>query len=344
MPAEWYRHDATWVSWPHNRDTWPTNLPAAQREFVQLVHAIATDEPVAIMAGREMAEEVRSAIDHLESRGNIWIANLPTNDAWARDYAPTFVINHQLSRIVAVNWQYNAWGGKYPPFDDDRLIARRMMTQFPDEIRPVGGCGYHPVDLIMEGGAIEIDESGVLLCTRSCVLNANRNPGVAVADVEREFMDTLGATRVVWLSGDAIVGDDTDGHIDQLARFAPGGKIVYAWTNDATDPQRTSLESNLADLLRACTELSLNYDLVPLPLPNPVMLNGNRLPASYCNFYITNRSVLVPQFDQPQDAAARIILGKLFPERRIVGCPSINLSVGLGSFHCLTQQQPSLAV
>ncbi len=338
MPPEWHPHAATWLAWPHNRETWPDNLPQAQDEFWQLVVAISRDEPVCIIGDPTQAEtklDWHSRISkHAED--NIRWFDIPTNDAWVRDYGPTFCINPSSKRLAAVDWKYNAWGGKYPPFDADQKVVTRLLDHLQDH----PNCRHIRSDLCIEGGAIEMDQTGLLLCTSSCALNPNRNPGLNRQAVTERLQRALGASTVIWIRGDAIIGDDTDGHIDQLARFTPSGSILYAWA-DSGDAQHPGLTSNLDELRRAIQSGSIQKELVPIPMPDPVTFQGTRLPASYCNFYITNRSVFVPQFDVPQDAAAVEIISQHFPDHQTVGLPSRNLLVGLGSFHCLTQQQPS---
>ncbi len=347
MPPEWHPHAATWVAWPHNEETWPVNLREAQGEFLTLVSTIAQDEPVIIIAPQRCHTALRSALRIMPKSiaENVWLQNIATNDAWARDYAPTFVINPSTKELAAIDWHYNSWGGKYPPYDDDQKVAEQIARHIPSHVRPQSGCRYIRESLCAEGGALEINENGVLLCAISSVVDPNRNPDLSLELIEQKLASNLGTTQIVWLSGDtlvgpAILGDDTDAHIDQLARFTPEGSIVHAWTDDHNDPQFNALQRNREDLETGLRNAGLRYQLVPLPLPDPVEFGGSRLPASYCNFYITNRSVIVPQFDRPQDKLALEKLRPLFPDRRIVGLPSTNLSVGLGSFHCLTQQQP----
>ena len=344
MPAEWQPHACTWVAWPHNTDTWSKNLDAAQREFISLVKTIAIDEPVVVaipndrqadIFNRRLLEcEIKPALD-------IWTIRMNTNDAWIRDYGPTFVARND--RLAAVDWKYNAWGGKYPPFDDDQKVARRCLNLMPPFASNDNPVLFKTSELCIEGGALEIDAGGAMMCTKSCAMDQNRNPDWTLDQIEYELRGCLGGKQIIWLDGDAIAGDDTDGHIDQLARFVPGHKIVYAWTNDLDDPQRQNLQSNLDQLRQALSQFGMGYQLVPLPLPQPIHFHNLRLPASYCNFYITNRSVVVPQFDQPKsDQQALEILISLFPDRNVVGLPSVNLIAGLGSFHCLTQQQPAV--
>lgn len=332
MPAEWELHECTWLSWPHNRDTWPKILPDAQMEFIEFVFAIAASETVKVVVPNE--RELETAQCHLAKRGtkfSIDFQIIPTNDAWIRDYGPTFV--HHDQGLAAIDWRYNAWGGKYPPFDHDQSFVFHLCERL--QVRRIQS------ELCFEGGAIEVDGNGLAMCTRSCAMDPNRNPKWAIEQIENELRQCLGLNQLIWLSGDAIAGDDTDGHIDQLARFLPGGNIVYAMTSDSSDPQTERLMRNLSDLKKSVDENC--RELIELPLPCPVFLYDIQLPASYCNFYTTNRSVIVPQFDKPEsDQRAIDLLSNCFDDREVIGLPSLHLVWGLGSFHCLTQQQPAL--
>jgi len=338
MPAEWAPHAATIVAWPHNTQTWPRNLRDAQTEFVQLVQAIANDEPVLLLAGNRLHAEIESRLQHRGSCAHeVALLDIPTNDAWVRDYGPTFVCNGE--QLLAIDWHYNAWGGKYPPYHDDQQVVRRFVEIHPSNTTRI------PSKLCIEGGAIEIDDAAVVLCTRSCALNPNRN-APSEAHVQSQLQFFVGAEMVLWLSGNsvagnAIEGDDTDGHIDQLARFVPGKRILHA-TSSRSDVSFEILERNRVELVSEISKRGLDYQLIELPIPAPVVAFGNRLPASYCNFYVTNQSVLVPTFGQPQDDRAIQIIAECFSDRNVIGLPSRHLSVGLGSFHCLTQQIPAL--
>lgn len=330
MPAEWERQTAIWLSWPCNIETWPENLAAAQSEFVELVNTIASTQPVFVMSASDM---LPVASQRLGPNGNVTLVDIPTNDAWARDYAPTFVVDSN-NQLIAIDWQYNAWGGKYPPYENDQKVAKCVAAYL--------GIESVSTDFCFEGGAIEVNNDGVLLCTRSCALDPNRNPRMSLEQVENVLRDHLGVRTIIWLSGDAIDGDDTDGHIDQLARFIDRETIVYAWSDDSGDPQTVGLAQHLDELSSQLATAGLGYyQLIPLPLPAPMEYCKRRIPASYCNFLITNELVLVPQFGVPDDTTAVEILTPLFPKRRVIGLDSRNLSVGLGSIHCLTQQQPA---
>lgn len=331
MPAEWERQSAVWLSWPHNQETWPENLEPAQREFLDLVRTIATTEQVMVLVD---FAECDLAVETMRSWNNVTCVDIPTNDAWARDYAPTFAIDSR-GGLVAVDWQYNAWGGKYPPYDLDQQVAKRV-------------AGYLGIDCVsppfcFEGGAIEVNDHGVLLSTRSCALNPNRNPGMDTDQVESILKKYLGVEVCLWLTGNAIEGDDTDGHIDQIARFVNPTTIVVAADCGTAEVRREGLERNQKDLKEQLEFHGLgHYQVISLPLPSSFTFCGRVIPASYCNFLITNELVIVPQFGVEEDEQALQILSPWFPEREVVGLASKNIAVGLGSFHCLSQQQPEI--
>lgn len=348
MPPEWHPQSGTWLAWPHNSDTWSQNLDSAQSEFAKLVHAIAADQHTWVLCPARNIDAARQAIADAPAteltplqQQRIHFVDIATNDAWARDYAPTFVVEQSSNgnkQLHSVDWHYNAWGGKYPPFDDDQKVAAAIADRL--------NIPNHTAGLCLEGGAIEINGNGVLLITESCVFDPNRNPDVTQEQVEATLTRLLGVQHFVWLPGDAagptVLGDDTDGHIDQLARFTDDHTIVHAWTDDASDPQRPGLEENIHVLKQQMRQIDPACRFMPLMLPPAIEACDLRVPACYCNFLITNGSVLVPQFASADaDATALRTLKPLFPDRRIVPLDSKNLTVGLGSFHCLTQQQPA---
>ena len=341
MPAEWEPHEATWLAWPHAPLTWPGRLPEARTEFIQLVRAIAEVEPVFVLAGNEepdYAIEVQRQID----ANNVNVLPIATNDSWARDYGPTFVIesanpgddssveNHP--RLAARLWQFNAWGGKYEPFDADAAAAGRIC-----EARNIPA---RQIDLVFEGGAIETNGQGTAWTTTSCALNPTRNPDLDASEVFSRIRLALGLRRLLAASGADVTGDDTDGHVDQLIRFVDESTLVVATTHSG-DEQFASLNENRVSVEKESSMANLQLELVPLPVPrDPVIVDGNRLPASYCNFYFCNDRLLVPQFGCAEDERALGQLRELCPHRQVIGLPSRYLLVGLGSFHCLTQQQP----
>ena len=328
-PAEWERHAATWVSWPHNLNTWPGNFDVVPGRFAELVRAIARFEPVHILAGGEPV--MADAAKHVGDQPNVKLFDIATNDAWCRDHGPMFLVGPNEPALV--DWEYNAWGGKYPPFNEDNAV--------PGRIASLNNRRRFTPGIILEGGSVEGNGRGTLLTTESCLLNPNRNAGLSRADTERYLADYLGATNILWLQRGELAGDDTDGHIDQLARFINSATIVAAWEEDPADVNHAPLRENFDQLSRMVDQDGKEFQVVKLPLPQPKFYDGHRLPACYCNFYIANDSIMVPQFGDPADATAIKILRDLCPDRTVVGVPSLDLVWGLGSFHCLTQQEPA---
>lgn len=325
-PAEWEPHEATWLTWPHNPQTWPGKFEPVAEKMSAFVHALASHEPVRLLA----TNEVRAKAERwLQGTPNIEWFEIPTNDSWIRDYGPTFV--QATDQLVAVDWQYNAWGGKYPPWDLDAAVAARIAQAL--------GIAHDPVPIVMEGGAIEGNGAGTMLASRDCLLAKSRNPGRSAQDLEHLFQQHCGTRKVIWVAGD-LIGDDTDGHVDQLARFVSQDTVLVAQCKDPTDPNYASLRSLWEQLDGATDADGQPLQLQPLWLPRPKYYQGHRLPASYCNFYIANGIVCVPQFGDPHDSWALDLLGQAFPERQICGLDALDIVWGLGAFHCLSQQQP----
>jgi len=329
MPAEWKPHTATWLSWPHNRDTWPGAFAPIPEVWTELVRTLATYEPVRILAGGEgvMSEAQR----YVGNIPGVELYDISTNDAWMRDHGPTFLVNATGAPPALVDWQYNAWGGKYPPFDQDDLVGKRIAKK-------TGYQRFAP-DVILEGGAIDVNGRGTVLTTASCLLNENRNPGMSKPKMEQILRDNLGVKHVIWLSG-GIAGDDTDGHIDQLARFVAPGVVLAMVEDDPSDANHDPLAENVSQLRGSTDQDGNPLEIVTLPMPRAIYHDEYRLPASYANFYIANGVVIVPTFDDPHDETALRTLGELFPSRRVCGLPAIDLIWGLGAYHCVTQQQP----
>lgn len=332
-PAEWERHAATWLSWPHNPETWPGKFEVIPSRFAELAKTIARFEPVRILAGGE--EVMADAKRYVGGESNIQLFDIETNDAWCRDHGPMFLANEKrsLERAAIVDWEYNAWGGKYPPFNKDNAV--------PSQIAALEKRRRFAPGIVLEGGSVEGNGLGTILTTESCLLNRNRNLNMNRDTVERLLADYLGATNVLWLDRGELAGDDTDGHIDQLARFVNPTTIVAAWEDRIDDVNHQPLRANFEQLSRMTDQDGNLFSVIRLPLPKPKHYEGNRLPASYCNFYFANGSMIVPQFDDPADAVAIEILQGLCPDRQVVGVASLDLVWGLGSIHCLTQQEPA---
>jgi agmatine deiminase len=329
VPAEWEPHAATWLSWPHNLESWPGQFEPIPQVWAQLAQTLVEFEPVAVLAGGEATiAQARSMVGGLAS---VTIYDIPTNDAWTRDHGPMFLAGPRGAPDALVHWGYNAWGGKYPPFDLDQQVPTRIA-------RELGMKRFEP-GIVLEGGAIDVNGCGAVLTTEQCLLNPNRNPQLSRADVERYLADFGVGHHAIWL-GEGIVGDDTDGHIDELARFVGPRTVVAAVEEDPADENYRPLADNVRRLRSATDEQGRALDVVPLPMPRAVYHDDRRLPASYANFYIANGVVIVPQFACPADALAIETLARLFPERRVIGRRAVELAWGLGTFHCITQQQP----
>ncbi len=340
-PAEWEAHEATWVAWPVNPNTWPGIFERIPAAFAEFVAAMACYEPVRILAGGPgVAESARPLIDaacsRRASRFVPELYNIPVNDSWCRDHGPIFLNGREgtqaAGKQVIIDWNYNAWGGKYPPWNFDELTAGCIGAALGIKtLRP---------ELILEGGAIEGNGDGTILTTASCLLNPNRNAGATKESMTEVLATWLQAKNVVWLPGHGIIGDDTDGHIDQVARFVDERRVLVAAPYSEDAPEASDLQANFEAVAGA--KNSRGESLIPIPLfmPEPKTLEDNRLPACYCNYYITNGAVIVPVFGDPADDVALQQLKNCYPEREVVGVNAIDLVWGLGAFHCMTQQQP----
>jgi agmatine deiminase len=341
-PAEWEPHAATWLSWPHNLDTWPGRLEQAERAFVEIVAALSPHEEVRInVVGDRMEDRVRArlAARGVEVDRAVRFFQIPTDDAWVRDHGPIFVVGEGPpgEREVALHdFGFNAWGGKYPPWDRDNAV--------PAKIAELAKLQRFESSWVLEGGSIDGNGDGCILTTESCLLNPNRNRGadgraVTREDVEQVLADTLGATDVVWLA-EGIAGDDTDGHIDDIARFVALDRVVAAVEDDASDTNHHPLQKNFECLQAFRGAQGQAFDVVALPMPPALVLDGQRCPASYANFYLANNVALVPTFDVPSDTRAIDVLRDCLPGREVIAIDSRDLVLGLGAIHCLTQQLP----
>lgn len=337
MPAEWSPHQATWISWPRNEATWPGLLREAQAAMAEFVVALAPYEPVHINVGdHDTAAAVERELAGRVPPERVQLESIATDDAWIRDYGAIVVADSEVpGGYAAIDFDYNAWGGKYPPWDRDRAVAAAMAARL--------GLPRHEVPIVLEGGSVDVNGEGIGLVTEQCLLNPNRNPGVAREEIAAHLARYLGLEQLVWL-GDGVVGDDTDGHIDNLARFVDSGLVVAIAESDHADPNHAPLADNLARLRDFRDAAGRRLEVLELPTPAPVLHAGERLPASYANFYIANEIVLVPAYGSQArdriDDRVRGILADCFPGRRIVGIDCRPLIVGLGSLHCLTQQVP----
>jgi len=332
MPAEWTPHEATWLAWPHDPVTWPERVPQVERAYVQMIRALAPHERVELLVKDETTKaRARDLLRAAGVKDGVRFHDLPTADSWIRDYGPTFVKDAK-GDVAMVDWRFNAWGNKY-----DSLLRDDGI---PPKLEGLVGCRRFEVDAVMEGGSIEVDGAGTVLTTEQCLLNANRNPDLGRPEVERLLHDHLGVDRVLWLK-EGIVGDDTDGHIDDLARFVDASTIVAAVEDDPGDENYDVLQDNLKRLRSFRNASGRPYHVVELPMPGRVGDEEGRLPASYANFYIANGVVLLPIFGHENDARAEKVLKGLFPRRTIVPIRCEDLVWGMGTIHCVTQQQPA---
>ncbi|NMW22736.1 MAG: agmatine deiminase family protein [Chlorobiaceae bacterium] len=340
MPPEWALHKATWLSWPHRLETWPGKFDPVPAVFLEIISWLSSSEEVHInVLDKAMEREVNALLCNSRHQQlqleRIFLHPIPTNDAWCRDHGPNFVFRCTDGRTekIIINWEYNAWGEKYKSYADDNAVPERIAAlQRLPVVSPA---------MVLEGGSIDVNGKGLLLTSEACLLNPNRNPGLSREQIEGELGRYLGIEKVLWL-GDGIVGDDTDGHVDDMARFVNETTIVIAVEEDPADANYEALQENYRRL-KSFTDLRGNpLTILKLPMPSPVYFNGDRLPASYANFYIANRVVLVPTYRCSQDLEAQKILQECFPQRNIVGIDCSDLVWGLGAIHCITHEEPEV--
>ena len=334
MPAEWEPHEATWLSWPR-RDgiSFPASYDRVLPALARMVDALADSETVNINVTDQAHEtEVRQHLARGRARAaHVVFHHIRTNEPWCRDHGPTFLTRPNPPGLAIVDWDYNAWGWKYPPFDDDDGVPSRIAEKL--------GVPVFTPGMVLEGGSIEVNGSGTLLTTKSCLLNPNRNPHLTQKEIEQRLRDFLGVERILWL-GEGIEGDDTDGHIDDLTRFIDQAAVITVIEDDENDANFRALTDNYNALLKLSIEDGTPLEVIALPMPRKIVRDGQRLPASYANYYVANRAVLLPTFADAHDKWAVAVLEKAFPTREIVPIDCSELIWGLGAFHCLTQQQP----
>ena len=336
MPAEWEPQDAVWLSWPHRRATWPGQFRPVPTAYAKFVAAISRFENVRINASLSLQ---RRAKQHCAEAGadmsRVTFFDHRTDDAWCRDHGPIFVKNDRTGEVAITDWQFNAWGGKYLAYKNDNAVPRRVARAL--------GMKRFASDMVLEGGSIDVNGEGLLITSEQCLLNPNRNPDLTRADIEKNLRDYLGIKQVLWV-GDGVVGDDTDGHIDDLTRFFRVDGILTCVETDRHDSNYRALAANHERLKSFRTPAGKRFKIVPLPMPRPVEFMGQRVPASYANFLIVNGAVIVPTFRQrKRDAEACEIIGSCFPRRKVVPVDCYYLIWGLGTLHCLSQQQPASA-
>ncbi len=339
MPAEWEPHAATWLAWPHHASDWPGKIAPIPWVYTEIIRHLHRRERVHILvndAGKRSAAKrclIKGGVDLKQVSFHLW----RSDRVWTRDSGPSFLIGSNGEKGL-VDWRFNAWA-KYPNWKNDDLIPSRIAKSAGYPIwRPM----LNERRIVLEGGSIDVNGQGLSLTTEECLLSdiQCRNPGMTRADYERTFADFLGVRKVLWLNR-GIAGDDTHGHVDDLARFVSPRRVVMVIESDSKEENYTPLQENL-ERLRGMTDLDgSKLEIIPLPMPSPIVFDGQRLPASYANFYIANGLVLVPTFNDVNDRVALGILAELFPDRDVVGIHAGDLVYGLGTLHCMTQQEPA---
>ena len=338
-PAEWEKHEATWIAWPHHEPDWPGKFAPIPWVYAEIVRVLHRQERVEILCHDEAVRD--TAQQHLRAHGvtdNVRFHQVPTDRVWLRDSSPTWV--ERDSKPELINWRFNAWA-KYDNYARDALVGQAIeKITGVRRSEPTGPGGKTAERVVLEGGAIETDGAGTMLTTEECLLSTiqARNPGMSREDYERVFREWLGVRETIWL-GEGCIGDDTHGHVDDVARFVAPGVVVLAYEADPDDENHRRSADNLRRLELAG---GAALKIVKLPFPRPVVMDGERLPASYANFYIANDVVIVPTFNDRNDRIALTTLGELIPDREIIGVHAVDLVWGLGTLHCLTQQQPSV--
>lgn len=337
MPAEWAPQEAVWLSWPCNRDSAPETHGVLQAKFGEIAATISRFETVRINADGAWHKRIRQSIEARHGdMARVELFEHPTNDVWCRDHGPIFVKDRRTGVVALTDWQFNAWGGKFPPWDLDNQIPERIADSL--------GLPCRSSSMILEGGSIEVNGAGLLLTTEAVLLNKNRNPDWSRKDIEAEIRRMLGITSIFWLS-EGIEGDDTDGHIDDITRFIREDVVLTMVEKRDTDPNYRVLEQNRERLADLRSTSGSRVEVLTLEMPEPLVPRGgwrlDRLPASYANFLIINNAVLVPVFSQPKrDARALGFLGECFPGREVIGIEASDLVFEGGAIHCISQQQP----
>jgi agmatine deiminase len=340
MPAEWEPHAATWLAWPHERSDWPGKFAPIPWVYAEVVRHLVPGERVRILvADAAMDKRARGVLTKAGvDLSHVDFFRVATDRSWTRDFCPLFVRRDETGEVAITNWRFTGWA-KYPNHKRDDAVPDRLA-------RRLGRRQWQPAlrgrRLVLEGGAIDVNGRGTLLATEECLLDPvqERNPGVSREELEAALAEHLGARHVLWL-GRGIAGDDTHGHVDDIVRFVDERTVVAAVEDDPRDPNHEPLRDNLGRLSRMVDQDGAPLRVVPLPMPSPVHFGGQRLPASYANFYVGNEAVLVPTFNDPRDRRALEALAAQFPTRRIVGIHAVDLVLGLGTLHCMTQQEPA---
>ena len=332
FPAEWEPHASTWLSYPHNETSWPGKIHTIFPFYHEFIKYLSRGEKVNInVVDESMKKRVDEELQKAGLSGNLYALHIqPTNDAWCRDHGPAFVVNRNIGSRAVVSWLYNGWGGKYPA---------ELDTLIPSQVAALLGLPVFYPGIVMEGGSIDVNGKGTLITTTSCLLHPNRNPDFSQSQIEEFLLHYYGVEKVLWL-GDGIEGDDTDGHVDDLTRFVNENTVITMVEPNRADANHEPLKKNLATLKKMRMADGKQMNIVELPMPKPLYYEGQRLPASYANFYMANAGVMVPVYNCKQDDVALDILSGCIKDRPVIGIDSTEIIWGLGSWHCLSQQEP----
>jgi agmatine deiminase len=336
FPAEFAPHTATWLSWPHKEESWPGKIQTIFPYYSKFVKELSLSEKVCINVNDE---KMRSFAVECLTEANADLNNVefffhPTNDAWCRDHGPAFLINPNAEqKKVIVDWNINAWGNKYPPYDLDDVIPTLIAKHYNIPV-------YYP-GIIMEGGSVDLNGKGTLITSTCCLLNKNRNPQLNQQQIENYLRNYYGVEQILWVS-EGIVGDDTDGHIDDTVRFVNEDTVITVVEENKNDENYGLLQQNLVELKKMRLLNGKQLNIIELPMPDEIIYNDQRLPASYANFYIANKCVIVPTYRNDKDEKVLQIIAECFPDRKTIGIDSTEIIWGLGSFHCLSQQEPAV--
>ncbi|MGC8749500.1 agmatine deiminase family protein [Hydrotalea sp.] len=335
FPAEWHKHTATWLSWPHKEASWPGKIHTIYKPYAEFIKTLTEGEKVCInISDASMEQFARTILKENGVNTNaVEFYQHPTNDAWCRDHGPAFLIHRTEQKKAIVDWNYNAWGNKYPPYDLDDVIPTRIAEK-------LGLPVFHP-GIVMEGGSVDFNDAGTLITSTACLLNPNRNPHLSQKQIEDYLHNYYGVEQILWVD-EGIVGDDTDGHIDDTVRFVNTDTVITVIEENKNDENYHLLQHNLKQLQQMRLLNGKQLNIAELPMPEPVIYEGQRLPASYANFYIANKSVIVPIYRCSRDEEALEIIASLFPNRKVIGIDSTDVIWGLGSWHCLSQQEPEV--
>ncbi len=339
MPAEWEPHRATWLAWPRNAQDWPGKFATVHWAFVEMVRHLSVGEDIEILVESQKARQrvIKKLEDSHIDLVRVHFHIVPTDRAWLRDSGPSFVHDSQ-GQLVALDWHFNAWA-RYPTWKKDNKVAQKIAKAAA--VASVQPKSEHRQRIVMEGGAFDVDGRGLVMATEECLLSETqaRNPGLSQEEIEAIFKKYLGAKKMLWLSA-GLVGDDTHGHIDVIARFVGPSKVIHAVERNSKDENYSPLQENKNRLKRFRDTRGRALDLVELPQPRPLYYRGLRLPATYMNFYVGNQFVIVPTYNDPSDRVALNTLAQVFPKREVVGIHAVDIVLGQGSLHCLTQQEP----